>query len=285
MKHKTIKTYGKAIITGEHSVLRGGLAVAFPLSHQYLEITTFLNTSLNIPLQKSSGRNSKQQVIDQKLLRRVLELCGKSLTDFQGNILIKNNLAGGGLGSSAALCVALGRLMVDCGFLHSGDLFNYCHTLEKFFHGESSGLDVAVILEQTPVFYQREQGTTPLKLQWQPHFFVSFCGQTSQTDQNITKVQAQSTLHIDQKMSHASSLVIQALQTNSTDGLPLLIEAIQTANLCFEEWSLITKTLKEHLKHCQKDGAIAVKPTGSGGGGHVLSLFKYPPTSSIYTKI
>ena len=38
IQKNTIKVYGKVIITGEHSVLRGGLAVAYPLYDKFLEI-------------------------------------------------------------------------------------------------------------------------------------------------------------------------------------------------------------------------------------------------------
>ncbi len=274
-QQKIIKIYGKVIITGEHSVLRGGLAIAYPLYNKSLEMA--------ILPQEHIKDDKNFQPIDQKLLQKALEACGKSLSDLEESIFIKNPLDGGGLGSSAALCVALGRLMVSQGWLSSSDLFKYCHTLEHFFHGESSGLDIAVILKEKPISYQREEGAKDLLINWSPCFCVSFSGQKSLTAQNIKFVQNQKIKNTDQKMSYASQLTIKALQKNPTNGLPLLIEALQTAYLCFQQWSLVPDTVKKHIDQCQKEKAIASKPTGSGGGGHVLSLFNHLPSQVIYT--
>ena len=185
-------------------------------------------------------------------------------SDLKEKILIKNSLSGGGLGSSAALCVALGHLMVNQKWLSPSDLFKYCHTLEHFFHGESSGLDIAAILKEIPISYQREEGAKALSVKWSPCFYLSFSGQKSTTSQNIKLVQNQETKNTDQKMSNASKLVIESLQKNVTDGLPLLIEGIQIAYSCFQQWSLIPDTLKKHIDQCQKEGALTSKPTGSG---------------------
>ena len=275
IEEEVIRVYGKVVITGEHSVLRGGLAVAYPLYNKFLEMVI-------LSLEKIDDSQGFQP-IDQKILQRALETCGKSLSDLKENIFIKNSLDGGGLGSSGALCVALGRLMVSRGWLLSSDLFEYCHSLEHFFHGESSGLDIAVILEEKPVSYQREEGARDLLVNWSPYFFISFSGQKSITSQNIKLVQNQASQDLDQKMSYASELVVKALQEKSTEGLPLLLEAIGIAYLCFRRWSLISEALKKHIDQCQKDGAIASKPTGSGGGGYVLSLFDHLPSQAIYT--
>lgn len=68
---------------------------------------------------------------------------------------------------------------------------------------------------------------------------------------------------------------------DETHGLSMLASAINAAEHCFEEWELITTELKQHLDRLHQLGAIAVKPTGAGAGGYVLSLWKNnPPQSS-----
>lgn len=273
----SIRVCGKAIITGEHSVLRGGQAVVFPVYHKYLEMET--KTKGDVKLLKGF------QPIEQKILQRALDICGRSVTDLEEDIFIKNLLVGGGLGSSAAFCVALGRFILSKGWFSSEHLFDYCKQLESFFHGESSGLDIAILLREVPISYQIEEGAKPLSLKWHPHFFVSFSGQQSTTYKNIQTVQKKGLHQSDQKMSRASSKVIQAFAQNETDGQPLLIEAMTEAYSCFEDWSLITDVLQWHINQCKKDGALAVKPTGSGGGGHVLSLFASKLSESNYTPV
>ena len=274
--HKTIKICGKVILTGEHSVLRGGLAVACPLYNKFLELVV-------LPPEQDKDYTGFQP-IDQRILQRALEVCGRSVSSLKERILVKNSLLGGGLGNSGAICVALGHLMVSQDWLSPSDLFDYCRTLENFFHGESSGLDIAVILKQKPISYQREEGAKDLLVNWSPCLFVSFCGKKSVTYQNIKTVQNQRKNKADQKMSYASRLAIKALQ-DSTNGLPLLIEAIQIAYTCFDQWSLISNALATHIDQCEKDGALASKPTGSGYAGHALSVFASAPSKSIYSPV
>lgn len=272
-----IRVCGKVIIAGEHSVLRGGRAVAFPLYNKYLEMQSQPKGQADTP--------EGFERIDKQPLKRALDICGKSLEDLDEDLFIKNLLSGGGLGGSAAFCVALGRFILSKGWFSSEHLFDYCKQLEDFFHGQSSGLDIAILLKEVPISYQKDEGAKPILLKWQPPFFVSFCGQQSTTYKNIERVHKQGQSATDQKMSKASEKVIHCLSESQEDGLHLLIEAIKEAYSCFEDWSLLTDPLKKHIEQCQKDGAVAVKPTGSGGGGHVLSLFSSKPSKTTYTPV
>ena len=56
-----------------------------------------------------------------------------------------------------------------------------------------------------------------------------------------------------------------------------LADAMNQAQHCFHAWGLITPALAAHMQALRNAGAIAVKPTGSGGGGYVLSLWEQQP--------
>ena len=56
-----------------------------------------------------------------------------------------------------------------------------------------------------------------------------------------------------------------------------LTQGLNKASSCFEKWGLISSSLKEHMDEVKQLGALALKPTGSGEGGHVLSLWDSPP--------
>ncbi|MCC6137267.1 MAG: hypothetical protein IT287_01440 [Bdellovibrionaceae bacterium] len=61
-----------------------------------------------------------------------------------------------------------------------------------------------------------------------------------------------------------------------------LQHAVLLARTCFERWGLINPEVQEHMNTLQRLGAIATKPTGSGDGGFVLSLWdKQPPETTI----
>ena len=59
------------------------------------------------------------------------------------------------------------------------------------------------------------------------------------------------------------------------------MKSIKKSNNCFEQWGLVTETVKNHQKTLLDAGALAVKLTGSGGGGYVLSLWENPPPAEM----
>ena len=63
--------------------------------------------------------------------------------------------------------------------------------------------------------------------------------------------------------------------------LLLLKEAFALAENCFLKWGLIGTEMKKHIAFLKKQGALAVKPTGSGSHGYVLSLWLTPPPDHL----
>jgi mevalonate kinase len=59
------------------------------------------------------------------------------------------------------------------------------------------------------------------------------------------------------------------------------IKSIKKSNNCFEQWGLITDAVKKHQDLLLEQGALAVKLTGSGGGGYVLSLWESEPPKTL----
>ena len=59
------------------------------------------------------------------------------------------------------------------------------------------------------------------------------------------------------------------------------IKTIKKSNHCFEQWGLVTESVRKHEKILLDSGALAVKLTGSGGGGYVLSLWEEQPPKEM----
>jgi mevalonate kinase len=72
-----------------------------------------------------------------------------------------------------------------------------------------------------------------------------------------------------------------ALETDSPKALQQLTSAMNTAAQCFQQWGLVSDSLQQHMKTLREAGALAVKPTGSGGGGYVISLWESAPPSGL----
>jgi mevalonate kinase len=114
---------------------------------------------------------------------------------------------------------------------------------------------------------------------WQPHWYLSYCGHRGVTADCIDRVKAmaetepESSYKLDVQMQEAVLEAQAALRMPKGEGLPKLAKAINKARGCFEFWGLVEGGLERHMHQLLQEGALAVKPTGSGGGGYVLSLW------------
>lgn len=150
--------------------------------------------------------------------------------------------------------------------------------LENLFHGESSGVDVAVALNNKALEFQRPAQMNFFTASWKPVFSLSFCGQRGVTADCIQRVQS---IHkkdpvfgskIDAQMQEAVDLAKHAL--TQSEQLSELAQAIHLAASCFQEWGLVSRNLQDHMAQLKSCGALATKPTGSGEGGFVLALWR-----------
>lgn len=271
--------YGKWILSGEHTVLRGGEALVFPLYDHRMKFQ-FLPAEKDLDVQFEGERGKELSLVFFGLLEEALKRLGKHRSDLNGKLIIDSSLRlGAGMGASAALCVGVTRLMNSFGWVSDSDLYEFARSLEDLFHGESSGVDIAVSLEGHPLQFKRGGFRKELEINWKPNWYLSYSGQRGSTAECVKKVK---TLweenpgvgeKLDSFMNESSESAKQALTLNEKEGLPLLARSMDLARSAFNQWGLCDGRLGEHMKSLQKDGALAVKPTGSGGGGYVISLW------------
>lgn len=277
-----ITTHGKWILAGEHAVLRGHGALVFPIPDKTLCLR-YRASTLPLMMMDNDPRDTALSTVVSSLLRHGLSRLGLSMDGLTGELSIDNTIpVGFGMGASAALCVAIARWLAVLN-PDKIDPYHAAQQLEHYFHGKSSGLDIVGVAATTGVYFQQGQ-CTPIVQTWQPSWYLSSSGQTGLTADCIAQVQAlwkrapKRAAVIDEQM-HASVLQAHhALSTDSPDSVGLLADAIQLAADCFEQWGLVHPLLHQHMQLLRDYGALAVKVTGSGGGGYVLSLWSTPPT-------
>jgi mevalonate kinase len=274
MNEGKILTHGKCILAGEHSVVRGAPALVLPLESRTLELRWSHAEGTN---EFHYAGSLAEPLRD--LLRLALDKTGASLPAGSWNFHCESHIPPrAGLGSSAALAVAILR------FLEQQNIFvpqrlAFCRDLENFFHGNSSGLDIAGALSDQPVLFRRGEEPLPLSLAWKPFLYLTDCGERSATKDCVEKVSALARDDLDDRMAKAVRQAQAALSLRGSGQITALKEAMEIAAGCFSEWDLLTPALREKALELEQRGALAVKPTGSGAGGFLLSLWEGPQSA------
>lgn len=285
---KAFKTtvHAKCILTGEHAVLHGAMAITFPLSCYRFTLEYAPCEDYELQADFKGNGSEELKLAFWPALEKCLSTLGHSLSEISGRFLLTNNMPiGAGLGFSACVSVAISRWLCFMDWISDKEIFYFAHKCESLFHGVSSGVDVAAVMSNKPIIYVQNKAVESLTSDWQPALYISNAQKGSVTTRAVATTEHlwqsdhEAATKLCARMQQASNKALKSFQDRDAE---LLKTAILEAKDCYQDWGLINGSLKEHIAELEKHGATAVKPTGSGGeGGHVLSLWTKPIPDSL----
>ena len=264
--------FGKAILAGEHAVVYGHPAVAVALDRGIkcvAERTSAEASSLFVAdwgLQASSA--------DETPLGRGIATIQKEITDGVGlSYRVTAEIPpGAGLGSSAALSVALIRAasVTMSKALGTVEIVDWANRLEEEFHDRPSGIDVALSSRGGALLFQPGHTNENLDASWLK-LVVADTGEPRSTKDMIAKVSAQ--LPVAERalvqMGAAARDVGKALARKEHD---LLADSMNSCQQLLDGLGLVTPGLDKLCTLAKKSGAMAAKMTGGGGGGAIIAF-------------
>ncbi len=283
---------GKWVWSGEHSVLRGATAIAFPHPEFALSLQFVPDVG------ESAGRNDFSGLrIEPESARSVVEDLLRAIQDEQhsegrefrfpvGKLTLDSSIpTGAGFGSSAAFCVAMARWLAEPLSMPEAGLLEFATHLEHRFHGKSSGMDVAVSAVAKPLSFVRGRGPTLIRVPRFPKVTFHDTGLRSSTSECIRRVESLmeedpvAGIRADEYMARASRLTLETLPQLEGQGplpaktLSILGDALKQAHESFLIWRLVPAQAQRQVEDLLRQGALGAKLTGAGGGGFVIALW------------
>lgn len=279
------KAFGKIILAGEHAVVYGYPAIASTLNLQVcVSVQHSAHPGLKFVNPKIDPEHQSTALFAQ-ILPKLTQLFGNCVAELE--FQIDSDLPGGcGLGSSAALSVALIRAILD--FIGESrsvkEIASMALELEKIFHGNPSGVDHTVIAQEGLIWFQqgfseRIQAGRPFKLVAaiaSPHAGTLAAVQAVRKNYEANQIQVTKLFEEISKLTHA-------MRTHIEQGNLLELGQLMTRNHeLLQNLGVSTDELDTLCLLAKREGALGAKLTGAGGGGCVIALVSDTGSSLLH---
>ncbi|MCD5077188.1 mevalonate kinase [Enterococcus gallinarum] len=281
---------GKIILMGEHSVVYGEPAIAFPFAGAKVHVT--ITASLTNDLTSNYYHGPLEEAPSH--LKNVKELLHRLQQDHQTGpfsvSIVSTIPSERGMGSSAAVAVALTRAFFDWQHkeLKKEQLLDYVDFSEKIAHGNPSGIDAAATSGNEAIYFTKGQPITSFPLTIDGFLLVADTGIKGQT-----RTAVKSVAHLFETQKHQTSQAISRLGSLAKTAkeailhnqLTQLGQAMTHAHETLRQLGVSNQNLDDLVSLALANGAFGAKLTGGGRGGCMIALTQTKTQAEVISRI
>ncbi len=251
---------GKVILVGEHFVVYGYPAIVSGIDKKLRVILRYSSEDRVLP----EGWMNEKTFSALAWIRRRYHLPPLDIKVFS------EFPVAAGLGSSAAFSVALGRA------LGVENILSFAHEVEKFYHGNPSGIDTAAAYYGRPLIFRRNGPIQPLD-RTGIRLLLVYSGPRDRSTKELVQGVG--------KLKEERPKVFESLARGYLKVFQGTLEALRERDLerlghCFNVNQSLLRSLgvsssriERVVSDLKKLGALGAKLTGAGDGGFVIGVF------------
>lgn len=258
---------GKVILFGEHAVVHGAPALVVGLDRGARALAA-RSRDPAAPRHTLNGAVVARGSALERAFSSALAAAGAPPSDLD----VTSELPpGGGLGSSAAIGVAIARALGA----PEPDVERVALAFERIFHGNPSGVDVAAAARGGVLRFVRGQPPTACAVGAPLSLCVGLTGKGGSTREMVERVASfadRDPPRLRRFVEGAGALTEAAIGFVAAGALAELGAAMGRAHELLREVEVSTPELDRLVALAVAAGALGAKLTGAGGGGSVVAL-------------
>lgn len=271
---------GKIILMGEHAVVYGEPAIAFPFEETAIMTTVAAEKAMILDCQYFYGNLAEVPTrlkSVQKVIYQTLAKLGQEDTTLK--VTINSTIpAERGMGSSAAVAVAIVRGLFDyfktpCS---KETLLKLVDEAEKIAHGNPSGIDAAATSGSEPIFFVKGQPLELFPMNVSDAYLIvadtGIKGQTREAVSDVAHLFEEDKQATAKHITELGRLTVQAKQAILMNDVPLLGTSMNQAHEHLKALTVSNKQLDHLVDTALKNDALGAKLTGGGRGGCLIAL-------------